>query len=189
MGMGIVSDKEFESTLKDATTPSIKPIPLTGEILDPTPKGRGEGNVGVPNPLRNIIGEESAINGRASALDIAKNFGISPSSVSAYTKGATSTSSYDKPVNANHINESKLRVATRARKKLMLALSKITDDKLDESKARDLAGIAKDMSAVIKNMEPPPEQNNGSGEAGPKFIFYAPQFVREETYEIVHVKE
>jgi predicted transcriptional regulator len=189
MPMGIVSDKDFESALNDAT-PSQNPSPLPSipsvEIVD-MDKGRGKGNVEVPSALRQIIGEESVINGRASALEIANSFGIGPSSVSAYSHGATSTASIDTQPNLTHLNDAKLRVAKKARNRLVMALNSLTQEKIDGAKAKDIAGVAKDMSAIIRNMEPDTPKLNGS--SGPTFIFYSPQMRSEKVFDVVRVKE
>ena len=119
---------------------------------------------------------------------MAESFGISASSVSAYDVGATSTASYDIRPNEGTISRSKQRVVKRARGKLIAALNGITKDKLDGTNAKDLAGIAKDMAAVIKVMEPEPvrQVNNDNG---PKFVFYAPTIRKETNYEVVQAKE
>lgn len=199
MAMGIVTDKQFHSTLDDckpknnnepipnSNSADVNPDAIKGEIID-THRGRGEGNLQVPNGLRKLIGAESVTNGRQSAVELAESLGISPSSVSAYDVGATSTSTYADRPNQSHIVDSKLKVAKRARNKLMSALKHITEDKLVATTAKDLSGIAKDMSAVIRNMEPeqPKLVNNDNG---PKFVFYAPQFRKESNYEVVVAKE
>jgi predicted transcriptional regulator len=189
MGMGIVSDSDFESEI-GKLNPSVsqngngKSIAIIKEIE----KGRGERNLEVPENLRKLIGEESVINGRQEALTLAGNFGISPSSVSAYANGSRSTASYENQPDLSHLNEAKLRVARKARSKLFLALNNLTKDKIETAKAKDIAGVAKDMSAIIKNMEPEiPKNNNGNG--GPTFIFYSPQFRKEEVFDVINVKE
>jgi hypothetical protein len=185
MPMGIVSDKDFEKEV-DNSVPS-KESPVT-TVIEPINRGRGAGNVEVPDSLRAVIGDEAITNGRQSAVELATRFGISPSSASAYGVGATSTSSYAERPNGKVIKEAKERIAKRARGKLMRALNKITDDKLESANAKDLAGIAKDMSAIVKTMEPDdrgiPQNNNG-----PTFVFYAPQMRSEEQYAVVHTKE
>jgi hypothetical protein len=194
MPMGIVSDKDFDSELSKVSDSPIKreesksgiASTITAEIVDVT-RGRPIGSVEVPNTLRKVIGETSITDGRQQAVDLAKQFGISPSSVSAYGVGATSTASYDETPNAGIINKTKDRISKRARNKLMLALKHITEDKLGETKARDLAGIAKDMSAVVKNMEPDSAKAPTSN--GPTFVFYSPQLHKEEHYETVYAKE
>ena len=193
MAMGVVSDKDFDNEKGKVSIPIEKPTPIPpspssqGEIVDIN-KGRGTGNVGVPNSLRNLIGESAITGSRQEALELASSFGISGSSVSAYTNGATSTASYDDKVNAPIIGQAKQRIAKKARGRLMAALRNITDDKLVGTKARDLAGIAKDMSAVVKQME---EVDNPLTEKkdGPTFIFYSPNTRKEDVYDVVLAKE
>jgi len=184
--MGIVSDDEFEAELNNSSV--SRPAPAS--VIVNIERGRGEGNVEVPNSLRQIIGETHQTDGRQEALALAKEFGISPSSTSAYAVGATSTASYNEPVkkNADVVNDAKMRVATRARSKMMTAMKHITDDKLRDTKPRELAAIAKDMSAVIKNIEPE-EKSGHNGEGGPTFIFYAPRIIEEKHFDVVHAKE
>lgn len=197
MGMGIVSDKDFNSELSKVSTPNSTPIsqstpiigePIIGEIVDVT-RGRPRESNEVPNGLRQIIGETSNIDGRASAVDLASRFGISPSSVSAYANGSTSTSSYDKTPNQPFIDAAKLRVSKRARIKLMDALSHITGDKLENAKPGELSTVARNMATVIKEMEPETPKAGPNVGAGPTFIFYSPQTRKEENFDIVRVNE
>ncbi len=194
MGMGIVSDKDFAQELsrvseEDIREPkSVNPV-ITGEIVDVS-RGRGQGSTSVPDGLRKLIGEESIANGRQSAVELAQQFGLSPSSVSAYAVGATSTSTYDKTPNKPHINGVKERISKRARGKLLLALSKLTGDKLEGTNAKDLSGIAKDMSAIVRNMEPEKDNNTGQSDPNkPAFVVYSPTFRDERHYDVVVVKE
>lgn len=177
MPMGIVSDSDYESE----KTKLIKPTVIIPEVLN---KEKGPN---VPDSLRKIIGEESALNGRTSAVDLARQFGISPSSTSAYAHGSTSLATYDKQPNVAHVNGAKERIAIKARKKLNLALTHITDQKLSEAKVRDIAGIARDMSVIVKNMEPdiPQVEKN----TGPTFVIYSPPVKSEDDYGIIKVKE
>jgi hypothetical protein len=185
MGMGIVSDSDFDSErgkLNRTNTTS------KAEIKESPTKGRGLGNVEVPDSLRKVIGETSVIDGREAATELAKNFGISPSSVSAYSVGANSTTSYADRPNQSHVDDVKNRISKKARGKLMLALTHLTKDKLEAANARTLAGVAKDMSAVVKNMEPDtPKVSNETN--GPTFVIYAPQYRKEEHFEVVQAKE
>jgi hypothetical protein len=188
--MGIVSDKDFDKELGNLTP--CPPMPVGGTngkgiaIVD-IPRGRGP-NPEVPDSLRQIIGEEAAINGRANGLAIASQFGISPSSVSAYTNGSTSTATMDEQPGLARINDAKLRVAKKARNRLVMALNAITDEKIAIAKVKDIAGVAKDMATVIRTMEPDTPKGLG-GSNGPTFIFYSPQMRSEKVFEVVHVKE
>jgi hypothetical protein len=186
MGMGIVSDTEFESDRgklcpKDMTDPTSH----DAVIID-LEKGRGTHSLQVPDALRKVIGQEKIESGRASALELANNFGVSPSSVSAYSVGAHSTSSIATQPDKNVIIGAKLRIAKKARNRLTMALNSITQEKIDGAKVKDIAGVAKDMAAVIRTMEP---EQSRTGEGGPTFIFYSPQFRQESNFETVIVKE
>jgi hypothetical protein len=184
MAMGIVSDEEFNKELDSNQAPEMK-VPEVMPLVKP---GRNKGDNNVPDSLRKIIGETSVIDGRQEALALARDFGISPSSVSAYANGSTSTDSMDKTPNKNHLNNAKERISKRARLTLRKALLHITDDKLSTTKAVELAQIAKSMSGVIKDMEPDnPGPNNGKME--PQFIVYSPQLHVENNYEVIHSKE
>lgn len=195
MPIGIVSDLDLNKELDSLSTPKKKVVPSVPSdalVIDIPTRGRDEGDVNVPESLRKIIGEDAVINGRQSALALAQSFGISPSSVSAYAKGATSTASYDSPKSSivNHINKSRQRVVKRASKTLNSALSAISQEKLDYSDAKDLAGIAKDMSVIIKNMEPQQVQSDESaGSKTPQFVIYAPTFRDERSFETITVQE
>lgn len=190
--MGIVSDDDFKSELVNSSNkPETKPSVIVPEVVESPTKGRGKGNIEVPESLRKIIGETNQLDGRQSALELARSFGISPSSVSAYAHGATSTASYKEPEPeiTNHIQNGKNRIARKARAKLFSALKHITDDKLEDAKPIDLANIAKNMSGIIKDMEPPIAPGVNDGSKGPQFIFYAPQLQKEESYDVIVLKE
>jgi hypothetical protein len=191
MAMGIVSDTEFDKELTKVNPEKPREVsnsvPVTGEVVDMPTKGRGVGNVEVPDSLRKVIGETAITEGRDQAVELARQFGISPSSASAYNVGATSTASYDERPNQSNIIKAKEKISKRARGKLMSALRHITDEKLGGSNAKELAGIAKDMSVVFKNMEP--EGPKTPANTGPTFVFYSPQFRKEEHYDVVTAKE
>lgn len=188
MPLGVVSDSEFEKELDSLKIGTTKP---GGTVVESPKKGRPEGTPNVPDTLRKIIGEESVINGRSAALDLANSFGISPSSVSAYANGATSTATYDTPKASiiQHINKSRARSIKKATTVMNAALSAITQEKLDYTDADKLSGIAKDMSAIIKNLEPKQTEGGGEGKQTPQFVVFAPQFRDERTFESITIQE
>lgn len=154
-------------------------------------RGRAAGDVNVPDSLRKLIGEESVINGRSAALSLAADFGISPSSVSAYAKGSTSTTTYDTPSKSilDHINKARQRATKRASRTLNAALSAISQEKLDYADAKDLAVIAKNMSGIIKDLEPQKDTVVDTGAKQPQFVIFAPQFRSESSFDVIDVKE
>lgn len=192
MGMGIVSNSDFDNELENLT--KLPPIPLGGTkgkgkaIVESIPtKGRDINGMEVPDSLRKLIGNESITNGRQSALELADKFSVSPSSVSAYSQGAHSTSTYGIRPDESGINEARLRITKKARNRLTLALNSITQEKIDSAKVRDIAGVAKDMSAIISNMES--KGSKAEGDNGPTFIFYSPQTRSEKVFDMIQVKE
>jgi hypothetical protein len=191
MPMGVVNNQEFERQVNDSGTPIISPSKtkvITPEILPMDKPGRNEGDVNVPNSVRNLIGTTSVENGRKEALELGSIFGISSSSVSAYTKGATSTASYDERPNVKSINSVKERLGKHARNKLRLALSHITSDKMQATTVRELAGVAKDMAMISKAMEPESEREE-TDKAPVQFVFYAPQVNQENHYKTIKAKD
>jgi hypothetical protein len=188
MGMGIVSPQDFEQELKRNSTNLREGLKKQVEIITPSSPGRKKGDVNVPNGLRNIIGETSIVDGREAAVELAETFGISPSSVSAYANGATSTDSYNEPgQNKPVVNKIKENIARRARNTLRNALNNITNEKLQNTSAKDLAGIAKDMSAVVKSMEP--EDTNDKNDNKRPFVIFAPIISKEEKFETIYTKD
>ena len=196
MAMGIVSNKDFDSELDKCGPKESKSVPISNdtvvkeaEVIDVN-RGRGP-NPEVPDSLRKLIGDEHITSGRAAALELASSFGISPSSVAAYANGATSTSTYHDTPNRTHLNKTRGIVSGKAFKTLKRAITHITDEKLLATNAKELAGVAKDMAAVIRTMEPEPSKSNDGGMTnnGPTFVFYSPQQRKEESFDVVHAKE
>jgi hypothetical protein len=187
MAIGIVSDDEFERELERLKAPKKEPEPKRNENNEkeesPTP-GRGENNVAVPQELRALIGQTAIESGRTEALLLAKQFNISPSSVSAYTHGATSTASYDNPEPKlkKKIDVTKDRIGKIARGRLLASLKHITDEKLADAKLRDVASVAANMSAIVKNMEP---ADKNAGINNINIVLYAPKIRNESSYEVI----
>lgn len=192
-GLDKGSDKGSDKITRTSTEPDQSVESHTPEVsvVSEPQRGRSGGDVNVPDSLRKIIGEEALLNGRTAALGLAKDFGISASSVSAYSKGATSTTSYNTPSSSiiQHINKARHRAVKRASSTLNSALGAITQEKLDYSDAKDLSGIAKDMSVIIRNLEPASVSEADQSAKTPQFVIYAPQFRQENSFESITVTE
>ncbi len=205
MPMGVVSDSEFESQLHNTTQPTVTKVPvvipvsndiseeevpvISGEVVDIKTRGRGLGDVNVPNTLRALIAGTAHIEGREEALKFAHELGISPSSVSAYTKGATSCKTYNQTNTdiVNYVKARKARVTKKALRVMTSSLDKLTPEKLDTADAKELSGIAKDMSAIIGNFND--TTNTTLNNNGPTFVLYAPQVHTEDQYHGVPSQE
>lgn len=147
---------------------------------------RGRGNVlEIPNEIRALVAEE-VING-APAKQIAKSFGISESSISAYKHDATSTTTYDKPNDSLKKSNDSVRdvITDKARGRLMSALDAITDENISSAKVKDIASIAKDMSVIVKNMEPERTQNVQNTQV----IIYKPRMRDEDEFDVITINE
>lgn len=182
MAMGIVSDKDFERELERAI-PIVNDVAteiLEGEIVDIEKPGRRPGDNNVPDSLRKIIGETGELDGRQDALALASTFGISASSASAYRNGSTSTKTYDEQPNKPHIEHARTRIQSRARKILFRSLRHITEDKLEAQPPLALANIARQMSGIVKELEPEKENDN---KPLAQFIIMAPPVKDESAYE------
>lgn len=194
MPMGIVTDKDFEAERQNTERPSVtipnnKPVVIQGEVI-PIERGRRNGDVETPDSVRKLIADTAATEGREAALALGKRFGLSESSVAAYSVGANSTASYNNRPNSGVVDGARAAVQSRAIVKLKRAIHHITDDKLKDAKPRELAGIARDMASVVKSMEPETPKTEGVNTGGgPAFVFYAPKFTKEENYEVVHARE
>jgi len=199
MAIGIVDDSEFDIELnhdRNASTNSLDDIHNnndgnTAKVIDINDgKGRGTGNRAVPEELKKVIGENASIEGSKETKQLTRKLRISDSSLSAYKNGAHSTSSYHKPKKSliDHIIKAKARSSNKARTKMNLALDQITEDKFEDVKLRDISGVARDMSAIIRNLEPPAEMNN-TQVTNVQHVFYAPKVKEEEDYNVIEVNE
>lgn len=184
--MGIINDELLEKEIANCVRPIIVKKP---EVIKEEDAGRNNGDRNVPAPLRALISESAQIDGRASGLELAKQFGISSSSVSAYSREVNSTNQFNKPQAPqikNHVDRIKKNISKKARGVLRNALDEITSDKLAESKATELASIAKSMSSIITEMEPSAERQDSNI---PQIVIYAPQIRSEQSFEFIQVNE
>lgn len=197
MAMGIVNNDEFEHELERAIpipnhSSNITKINETneikeGEVVELERPGRNKGDNNVPDALRKMIGESSALDGRTDALALAGAFGISASSVSAYANGSKSTKSYDEQPNKPFIDDGKKRIQSRARKILFQSLRHITPEKLADEKPVVLATIARQMSGIVKEMEPENEAEKNKPLA--QFVIMCPPSKSEQDYDVITARE
>lgn len=178
MALGIVPDEIFEQEVTKF---------LNGTVVSAKDKSRHEGDL-VPDSLRKLIGDTALESGRGAAKELASAFGISDSAISAYKKGATSCDSYNNPTKTlgAHIAKTKERISRRAGKLAIRSLDHLTDDKLANASAPELANIAKSASAIVKEMEPPVSMNPSAAPTV-QFVIHAPQMVKEEKYAVIDV--
>ena len=194
MPMGIVSDSDFEIEQGRLKTPDVvhgeqnRVRKIIAEV-DDIKKGRGNGRKEIPEEIR-ALAAKAAIRGEGTAKEITEAFDISPASLSAYKVGATSTATYNEPdvKLLSEVTDYKTRISKKARSRLLAALNEITPQKLGFVKPRDLAAIAKDMSTIIADMEPP-APINPTNQNNVQFVFMAPRIQSMDDYQTLQVKE
>lgn len=208
MGLGIVSNQDFESEFNNSGIRiNNSRAPDAPEIMSPIESeqnneiitsdvlikkyhehGRHEHDVNAPQSLRRLIGDTATFEGRKAALQLASSVGLSPASVSSYTNPTNSSlSESNKNDISSFLTERKQKISKRAINKLGLAISMIDEDKLKECSARELSGVAKDMSQVVKHMEPSVDTTSVASPV--QFFMYAPEINTENKYQTVIAKD
>lgn len=99
---------------------------------------------------------------------------------SGYNEGATQDEEL-----LHKINQKLGRASDTAIDKLQAALGLISQEKLLNSKARELSAIAKDMATIADKARPVLKDENTRA---PHIVFYAPRFHKEDFYDVVEVK-
>lgn len=148
--------------------------------------GRGAGTKNVEPEIRKMIAEE-AIRSNKTQAEIAEMYGVSPQSVEAYKNGSTSLATYNEPNEElkEVVDKTKEDIALSAKNRLAQCLQELTPSKIGAAKAKDIAGIAKDMSSVVKNMT----VGDGSTIINNKILVYQPRLKEEQDYEVVEAIE
>jgi predicted transcriptional regulator len=183
MPLGIVSNNDFEQELESLESHQTKPSKVEYKEIK---HGRGDDDKNVPDSLRKVIGETAIEEGRESAIQLASEFGISPSSVSAYSKGATSTTTYNRTPNKPVIDKARDKVVKVARNKLRLAMHNITTEKLSSAKIGELAIVASAMNKIV--VDNTPDVNNRSGPMVGIQIF-CPRVKEEDEFKIIPLND
>ena len=179
MAMGIVSDSDLESELKRNQV----------RIIERERPGRKEGDNNVPESLRKIISETAITDGRTEAVKLAEMFGTSPSSVSAYTRGSTTT---DAPKNSNQelaaANKRVFgKIQKRAQTRLLMALDRIDGDTLSNCNAVESSQVAKNLAGIVKDFTPElRDPTLNSPHLQQQLVIYAPFIRREDEFPVIN---
>lgn len=179
MALGIVPDDVFEQELERFLPSAI--------IVQPKKDGRGrfEGTETVPDTIRKVIGDTHLESGRAAGRDMAAMFGLSEEASQAYKDGKLSRTGSPAENLSAHINKTKERIAMRAGNLAWTALNAITDDKLAEAKAGELANVARSAASIVKDMTPDESSNRPAQLT--QIILHAPKMMSEEKYQTIDV--
>ena len=191
MPLGIVNNQDFEKELTNSNPDYVQPRPpkptIEAEIKELPTVGRTPEVPNVPQSLRKILGETHATEGLQAAKQLASSIrGISQPTLSAYGNGKVSPGKVNDDL-INYLNERKTKISKRALNKINMALTLMDEEKMSEADAKELSSIAKDMSIVVKQMEPTERDDKKSEPV--QFHFYAPQVKQENHYETVVAKD
>lgn len=182
MPIGVTEDEKF---LRELERFVGKERQFEKPEFNQTGPSRKKGSIEVPGALRKVIQEESLVGTKS--REIQKTFGVSSSTVSAYKTGQTSlnpSSGKDSEL-VDHKAKTIEKIETQARSKILSALGLLTDDKIDECKARDISGVAKDLSGVIKNLQP----ETGVTSQPMQVLIYSPRKSKEEDFDVIDLSE
>lgn len=176
--LGIVDDDVFDEALKQQSN-SKTPTRFIEQKV-----GRGN-KAETPEIIREIVQEEGIKGGQNDEL--AKLFGISPSSVSAYKHSATSTASYNQPEPKLAAKNKSIRdiIKKRAGVKAALAINSISEEDIVNATVTEKANVARQMSAIFKDME----IDSSSGKNAPTQIaIFIPPMKSEADYDVIDVR-
>lgn len=146
--------------------------------------GRGKGKTEVPLEIKKLVASEALAG--ISVDEIREKYNVSASSVSAYKNDANSTASYHDANKELAENNKQVRttISERAEGVILESIGLLTVEKLAAAKARDIAGIAKDMSAVISNMK-----DKGNAPTGVNITIMVPQVKEEQDFKVIDIGE
>tara|TARA_R110000868_G_scaffold16913_1_gene74922 strand:- start:628 stop:1206 length:579 start_codon:yes stop_codon:yes gene_type:complete len=189
----ILSDDEASARLVSPSNLSNQLV----EIRKMKEGGKKLGQVAVPLALRSLLGS-LAVQGNENQSDIAKAFGVSQPSVSAYSRGLVGDR-LDQDLMHNRIEtEESVAVTTKANidtahqaalDVMMLSLSGLTNKMQDPEEAallkpKELSRIATDMSKIV-SVATGQDKDKNSVINNTKVIVYAPQQRKEDSYDFI----
>lgn len=174
MPLGIISDEAFAEELE-----RLEKKNGNAEVKDLERKGRKEEIPNIPKEIRKTIAD-CAVDGESRKV-IAGAFGISEPTVTNIKNGHGASNEDIQ----EHVRDRRDKITSRASNKLLVALRQLTENKIADASAREIAGVAKDMSQIIRNLEPQDKNSSVTG----NFVFFAPSGTKKiEDYEVIEAR-
>lgn len=87
---------------------------------------------------------------------------------------------------SERLESTKLTIQEKAAERLMKSLGLLSDEKLENCSAKEVAGIAAQVSQVFRNMNSSSSEKN-SRTAGVRIILNPPKTAREESFDVIEV--
>ncbi len=176
MALGIVPDDVFEKEVEQY---------LNGHVIEKVNRGRPENALNVPETLKRVLGDTAIEAGLPAATELAKTFGVSRTQVNEYSNGQTGRFNPDHFL-TQHINKTKQRIAKKAAGVTKRALMQITDEKLEQSSAPELASVARAAAAIVKDMTP--ESSASPNSQTVQFVIHRPARSEEKNYPVIDIE-
>jgi len=85
----------------------------------------------------------------------------------------------------DRLNKAKLSIEERAAEKLLTSMGLLTNEKLENCSARELASVSSQMSQVMRNMNSNNSKENGK--AAVRIIVQQPKTTREESFDVIEI--
>lgn len=127
----------------------------SGETRNIGNGGKVDGDVNVPQVLRNVIGIQANFD---KPKNVAKTWGISTVQASKFANGRVNSSGYGNTeadmATSKAVNGALDKVRDVATERILKAIECITDDKLENRKAKELSTIASNLSRVLNVVMP-----------------------------------
>lgn len=120
--------------------------------------------------------------------DVAELTGVSVDAVRDLRNGKKGSSGFDKNLN-DAIDKATLAktktIQDVAMDKLLHTLGFITDEKLEKAEAREVAGVAANLSKVYSNLQPKETNNNGGNHV--QVVLFQPKPLSEKHFDVQEV--
>ena len=175
MSLGLVDDIAFQEELARLSG-AKKP-----DIIVKEREVRGKE---IPLEIKKLAAED-ALNG-GNQHEIAKSYGITQPTVSAAENGMNATNTDVRKPNVDllpFINTVKTKIVKRASSKVLKALDAITEEKIEGLSANKAAQLARDCTAIMKDMSVQESNNNQDNRV--QIVIHAPRERSIDEFEVV----
>lgn len=178
MPLGIISESDYN---KEVISSLNRITPARSLPIIELDKDKGRNNKSeTPDSIRSVIAQEALLG--VSAKEIAREYNVSQSSISAYKKDATSTTSYNKSDKSlrNRNSIFRDRIVRKSSRIALTALDSIDSRDFETASLTDKARVAKEMASIVRDMSG--SDNDESGKPIAQIIIHAPQMRTDKDY-------
>jgi acylphosphatase len=181
--MGYISVDSYEERLKITEKNNI----ISSQVVQfkPTYPAKSNGIGVMPIEVTSMIGALGIVEGRR---ETARNFGMKHSQVENYSDGKVEIGGEVRQEALDAVKEKVNLLRGKIENKIDKIVDCITEDKIINAKAIELASMAAQLSKIPSNLHPEEKNNNTVNNNG-MFIFFRPRQREEDEYEQICVNE